>query len=168
SMVADRGANATMSPEDLPRRLVAGAVLVSGYLFFHPRSEAVAIAALARSEAPIVAVDAASWPLLEAYGRDRFLGATREATMVLANAREAETLTALPAIEAAPALAQRYAMACVKLGPEGAILVGEGRMIRAVADGVETVDPTGAGDAFDGVLLASLAGGLGTEEALQR
>jgi sugar/nucleoside kinase (ribokinase family) len=36
SMVADRGANARLSPEDLPDRLQAAAVLVSGYLLFHP------------------------------------------------------------------------------------------------------------------------------------
>jgi ribokinase len=167
SMVADRGANATMSPEDLPRRLVAGAVLVSGYLFFHPRSEAVAVAALARSEAPIVAVDAASWPLLEAYGRDRFLAATREATLMLANAREAETLTALPAIDAARALAQRYAMACVKLEAEGAVLAIGGQLIAAPAPPVEPDDTTGAGDAFDGVLLAELSRGADPQSALE-
>jgi len=168
SMVADRGANATLSPEDLPRRLVAGAVLVSGYLFFHPRSEAFAIAALARSEGPVVAVDAASWPLLEAYGRDRFLGATREATLILANAREAETLTALPAIDAARALAQRYPMACVKLEAEGAVLAIEGRLIAAAAPPIQPVDPTGTGDAFDGVLLAELSRGSDPEAALQK
>src|SRR2546427_3408277 len=68
SMVADRGANGRLSTEDLPQRLRAEAVLVSGYLLFHPGSEAAAIAALARSEAPFVAIDASSWPLLEAYG----------------------------------------------------------------------------------------------------
>src|SRR5439155_6012899 len=46
SMVADRGANARLSPEDLPDVLEAGAVLVSGYILFHPRSEAAALAAL--------------------------------------------------------------------------------------------------------------------------
>jgi sugar/nucleoside kinase (ribokinase family) len=167
SMVADRGANARLSPDDLPRRLVAGAVLVSGYLFFDPGSEAAAVAALARSEASVVAVDAASWPLLEAYGRDRFLGATREATLLLANAREAETLTAMPGIDAARVLAQRYTMACVKLEAEGAVLATEGRLLAAASPAVESIDPTGAGDAFDGVLLAGLSRRTNSESALQ-
>lgn len=166
SIVADRGANAELSPEDLPKRLAAEAVLVSGYLLFHPGSEPAAIAALARSDAPFVAVDAASWPLLEAYGRDRFFDATREATVLLANAKEAETLAMLPAIEAARSLAERYPIACVKLGSDGAVLASHGRLLSAGALPVEPVDATGAGDAFDGVLLAELARSTDLEGAL--
>ena len=105
---------------------------------------------------------------MEAYGRDRFLGATREATLILANAREAETLTALPAIDEARALAQRYPMACVKLEAEGAVLAIEGRLIAAAAPPIQPVDPTGTGDAFDGVLLAELSRGSDPEAALQK
>src|SRR6266540_1287072 len=75
SMVAHRGANATLTPEDLPARLEATAVLVSGYLLFDPGSEATALAALDRAAAETVAVDAASWPLIGPYGHDRFLEA---------------------------------------------------------------------------------------------
>jgi sugar/nucleoside kinase (ribokinase family) len=167
SMVADRGANARLSPKDLPDRLAAGALLVSGYLFFHPASEGVAVAALARAEADLVAVDAASWPLLEAYGPDRLLAATSEITLMLANAREAETLTGWPGMDAVRSLADRYPMACVKLGPEGAVLATGGRLLSGVAAPVEPVDPTGAGDAFDGVLLALLAKGAEPEAALE-
>jgi ribokinase len=167
SMVADRGANARLSPTDLPDALVASAVFVSGYLFFHPTSEVAAVAAMARAEATTVAVDAASWPLLEAYGPERFLEATREATLLFANAREAETLTGWLGMDAVKALADRYPRACVKLGPEGAVLATEGRMIRAAAVPVAYVDPTGAGDAFDGVLLAGLSRGTDPESALQ-
>src|SRR3989442_2954860 len=45
SMVADRGANAHLIAEDLPDRLPAGAVLLSGYLLYDPRSEPAAVAA---------------------------------------------------------------------------------------------------------------------------
>jgi sugar/nucleoside kinase (ribokinase family) len=167
SMVADRGANARLTPHDLPDRLVAGAVLVSGYLFFHPGSEPVAVAALARTEADVVAVDAASWPLLEAYGPERFLVATKEVTLMLANAREAETLTSWPGMDAVKALADRYPMAAVKLGAEGAVLSVDGRVLSARVAPVDPVDPTGAGDAFDGVLVALLARGTEPETALQ-
>ena len=167
SMVADRGANARLTPQDLPDRLVAGAVLVSGYLFFHPSSEPVAVAALARTEAGVVAVDAASWPLLEAYGPERFLVATKEVTLMLANAREAETLTSWPGMDAVKALADRYPMAAVKLGAEGAVLAVDGRVLSARVAPMDPVDPTGAGDAFDGVLVALLARGTEPETALQ-
>ena len=44
----------------------------------------------------------------------------------------------------------------------------DGQMYEAVPEVVEERDPTGAGDAFDGVLLASLARGIDPEEALQQ
>jgi sugar/nucleoside kinase (ribokinase family) len=167
SMVADRGANARLSPADLPDRLEARAVLVSGYLFFHPVSRVVAMAAVERSEAPLVAVDAASWPLLEAFGPDRFMEATAGATLLFANAREAEALTGWVGMDAVKPLAERCAMACVKLGSEGAVLATEGRLIKAAADPVDEIDPTGAGDAFDGVFLAMLARNADPESALR-
>ena len=167
SMAADRGANATLSPDDLPARLVAGAVLVSGYLLYDPRSEPAAVAALARAEAEFVAIDVASWPLLEAHGRERFHSDARGANLLLANGREAEALTGLPPVEAARSLVERYRWVCVKLGAEGAVMATRDRMFTASAPPIEEVDTTGAGDAFDGVLLGGLSRGAGQEWALQ-
>jgi sugar/nucleoside kinase (ribokinase family) len=165
SMVADRGANATLSPDDLPDRLEAGAVLVSGYLLFHPGSEPAARAALERADAPLVAVDAASWPLLEAFGVERFLQATAGANVLLANEREAEVLSQ----DDRMLLEDRFARVCRKRGAEGAVLASRGKTLSARPDPVaRPLDPTGAGDAFDGVLLAALVKGAGDEEALRR
>src|SRR5207237_9604690 len=108
-----------------------------------------------------------SWPLLEAYGRDRFAASAREANFLLANGREAEVLTGLAPVEAARALAERYRWACVKLGAEGAVLATEGRVFTASAPDVDEVDTTGAGDAFDGALLAKLVEGADPESALR-
>lgn len=166
SMVADRGANAALAPDDLPEAMEAGAVLVSGYALFDPASEPAAAAALGRARAPVVAVEAASWPLLEAYGPERFLAATAAATLLLANEAEARTLTGEAPDRAARRLAARYGAACVKLGPRGAILVLGGEALRAEAPAVAEADPTGAGDAFDGTLLAALASGAKPDAAL--
>jgi ribokinase len=159
SMVADRGANARLSASDLPDTLEAGAVLVSGYLFFDPGSEEAALAALDQAKAPVVAVDACSWPLIEEYGPERFLSGTKKATLMLANEREAETLTGRTGDEAARELGLRYQKSCVKLGVGGAVACSGGELIRAASPAVDEADPTGAGDAFDGVLLAELAWG---------
>jgi len=167
SMVADRGANARLSPEDLPDRLAARAVLLSGYLLYDPRSEPAAGAALGRAEAEFVAVDVSSWPLLEAHGRERFHAGARRANFLLMNAREAEVLTGRPPVEAARALAARYRWACVKLGAEGAVLATADWLFTAPAPDVDEVDATGAGDAFDGVLLAELSRGADPEAALR-
>ena len=62
-------------------------------------------------------------------------------------------------------------MAAVKLGERGALLAvhhPDGtRLIREDGIPTEEADPTGAGDGFDGVLLARLARGVGPEEALR-
>jgi ribokinase len=168
SMVADRGANARLAPADLPGRLDAGAVLLSGYLLFHPGSEGAARATLDRADAAHVAVDAASWPLIRDFGVDRFVEATSAATMLLANEDEANTLAAGSSEDAARDLSARYRHAVVKLDGGGALLGADGEVTRVTGPQVRPVDPTGAGDAFAGVLLAALTSGGELAGALAR
>jgi sugar/nucleoside kinase (ribokinase family) len=166
SMVADRGANARVAADDFPASLDAAAVFVSGYLLFHPSSEPAGIAALHRANAEHVAIEASSWPLVEAYGADRFLEATSAATILLANKAEARALTGLDTESAAGALARRYATVCVKLGAAGALVSSNGRLVRANSVPVDERDTTGAGDAFDGAFLAAVVRGASLEEAV--
>jgi sugar/nucleoside kinase (ribokinase family) len=168
SMVADRGASARLSPDDLPPTLDAGAVLVSGYLVLHPATTAVAVEAIDRARAPLVAVETSSWPLIEAFGVSRFLDVTATATVILANEREAEVLTRRNGVDAARSLGERFRVAAVKRGAAGAVLLVDGACLEAPGEPIDEVDPTGAGDAFDGVLLAALARGAEPEEALRR
>jgi sugar/nucleoside kinase (ribokinase family) len=166
SMAADRGANARISPHDLPDRLEAGVVLLSGYLLFHPDSEPAARAALERAEAAHVAVDAASWPLVRDYGPKRFLAATERATILLANQDEARTLSPGEPEESARALSRSYRHAVVKLNGGGSILGTAGDVATVPGRRAEPLDQTGAGDALAGVLLARLSQGLEIETAL--
>jgi ribokinase len=166
SMVADRGANAALSPSDLPDVLAARAVLISGYLLFHPGSEDAASAALERAEAPTIAVEAASWPLLEEYGAQRFLMATKRASMLLANEREAEVLSGMRGERALEELSTRYDVVVMKRGSHGAAAIAGGRILTSPSPQIDEADPTGAGDAFDGALLAELALGADLPSAL--
>lgn len=168
SMVANRGANSRLRPDALPDTLDAGAVFVSGYTLFDPATEPAAREALARARAPIVATDAASWPLVERRGPEWFFAATRAATLVFANEREAEALTGARDEAAARVLAGRYRMAAVKLGSRGAAIAAGEAVLRAPAPAITEADATGAGDAFDGTLLAALAHGVNLQEALAR
>jgi ribokinase len=168
SMVADRGANARLAPSDLPPDLEAGAVLVSGYLLLQEGAREAGLETIRRSRAEWIGVEAASWPLIEAVGPEGFDELATGATMILANAREAEALTSREPLPAARVLGERYRAACVKRGAAGAVMVLDGRVYEAAPEAVEERDPTGAGDAFDGVLLASLARGNEPEEALDR
>jgi sugar/nucleoside kinase (ribokinase family) len=169
SMVADRGANARLEPSDLPEVIDAGAVLISGYLLLQERGHEAAIAALERTRAPLVAVEAASWPMVEAFGRERFLEETAPADVVFANELEARVLTGSDdGVAAASGLGERYRFAAVKMGDRGAALSVDGSPTTSRSPTVVEVDPTGAGDAFDGVFLAGLVRGLAPEEALER
>jgi sugar/nucleoside kinase (ribokinase family) len=167
SMVADRGANARLSPDDLPDLLEAGAVLVSGYLLFHPGSEPAARVALERARAEHVAIDAASWPLVRDYGPEAFLEAARPATLLLANAAEAEALTGESPEASAAKLAQACDRVVVKDGVAGAVIGTADGVERIPTLGVREVNSTGAGDAFDGVVLGHLARGMTLPDAVR-
>jgi sugar/nucleoside kinase (ribokinase family) len=166
SMVADRGANGRLQPGDLPDRIEAAAVLVSGYALLFEPTFAAARAALDRAAGRFVAVDAASWPLVRDFGVDRFFAETERANTILLNDREAEVLTGRRGEGAADALSDRFRVVCVKLGEAGAVMSWEGLVIRYGGAPVRELDPTGAGDAFDGVLLAHLAAGRSPGDAL--
>ena len=167
-MVADRGANARLTPDDLPAHLDAGAVLVSGYLLLQDGAQEAGGEAIRRSRAEWIAVETATWPLVESVGPQGFNELATGASVVLANEREAEALTARSPVEAARELGERYRAVAVKRGAAGAVLVLDGALYEAEAEAVDERDPTGAGDAFDGVLLASLARGVDADEALRR
>jgi ribokinase len=170
SMVADRGANARLTSEDVPSSLDAGAVLVSGYLLLQEPTTSAGISAIERANATFVGVEASSWPLVEAFGAGRFLSETAGAgaNVLLANEHEAEVLVGLSGADAARALGKRYRVACVKLGEKGAVMSFDGSLVEAKAGSVIEIDATGAGDAFDGVLLAALSRGEQPAAALRR
>jgi sugar/nucleoside kinase (ribokinase family) len=160
SIVADPGASARLAPDDLPATLEAGAVLVSGYALLQPGPEAAARAALERARTDWLAVDAASARLVAAFGVDRFLEATATAGVLLVNADEARTLTGLEAGDAARALARRYRVVCVKLGRAGAIAASGEDVVQVEVEPLDNIDTLGAGDAFAGGFLLSLARGV--------
>jgi ribokinase len=167
SMVADRGANGRLVPADLPGSLAATSVLVSGYLLLHEGTNEAASAGLERARGRFVAVEASSWPLVRAFGKDRFLAQTEPANVLLANEREAEVLTGSSSGErAANILGESFQHVFVKLGSKGAVAVSDGASYRAQTEHIDQVDTTGAGDAFDGVLLAALGSGRDVDDAL--
>jgi sugar/nucleoside kinase (ribokinase family) len=168
SMVADRGANARLMPEDLPSELIAGAVFVSGYLLLQDGAREAGVEAIRRARSEWIAVETATWPLIEAVGPKGFDDLAAGASVVLANEREAEALTARGPVDAARELGERYRAVAVKRGAGGAALVLDGVLHEAEAEAIQERDPTGAGDAFDGVLLAALARGVDAGVALRR
>ena len=114
-------------------------------------------------------MDPASWPLIQTFGAERFLAESSRARLLLANEAEARALSGdTDALSAARRLSSVYEAVCVKRGPAGALVIEKGLEYEPLEPSpVMSVDSTGAGDAFDGVFIAALAGGAGVHEALR-
>jgi ribokinase len=166
SVVANRGANARLSPEDIPDPLEADALLVSGFALFQAGSAAAARTALDRFTGAWAGVDLSSPTLADAARGVDFGDAGKQRTIVLATAEEARAMTGEGPEEAARRLASRFAVACIKLGEHGALAAAGDRSERRAADPVARRSPFGAGDAFGAVLLVALADGASLGRAL--
>ncbi|HEX2075081.1 MAG TPA: PfkB family carbohydrate kinase [Geodermatophilus sp.] len=157
SMLADRGANLALRIGDLPPAVPGAHLHLSGYTLLDPLPRGAGLAALAAAAAAgcTISVDPASSAPLAAYGVDRWLADTADATLVLPNEEEARLLTGCPdARDAALTLARRYPVAVVTLGAEGALWASGGTVVHRPAHPAAVVDTTGAGDAFAAGLLS--------------
>jgi sugar/nucleoside kinase (ribokinase family) len=166
AIVADRGANAFLRPDDLGD-LTGAAVLLSGYVLFNDDTFDAGHAALEHAAAGFIAVDAGSARLVTRIGSHTALGRMLGANAIFADADEAEALSGETGDAAVAGLAERFKLVCVKLGAEGAIASLDGvterrqppeRLLHAAA---------GAGDALAGVLLAELVQGRSLGDALE-
>ena len=158
SMLADRGANLALRPDDVPALAPGGHLHLSGYTLLSPASRTAGLAALTAATAAgcTVSIDPASRVPLRAYGAERWLADTAGATLLLPNAGEAQELTgcADPA-DAARTLATRYPVVVVTLGPDGALWASGDDVVHRPAHPTRVLDTTGAGDAFTAGLLAT-------------
>lgn len=96
AVVADRGANARLSPQDVPSPLQGNALLVSGFALFQEGSRDAGLAALDSFEGAWTAVDLAS---------PRLARSDFEARVVFATTEEAK---------AVPRLESRFEIVCIK------------------------------------------------------
>lgn len=164
-VVAHRGANARFSPEDVPAPLEADALFLSGFALFQEGSSEAAQAALDRFTGGWAGIDLAS-PKLAAAAAG-LGGAAGYETVLLATAEEARAVTGEEPEHAARTLAGRFAIACIKLGADGALAAAGEQLERRAAEPVARTSPFGAGDAFGAALLVALARGEGLGPALE-
>ena len=161
TMLADPGANAALSPDDIDTRgwTTGDHLHVSGYSLMRPRARDAALAALsaARDLHIAVSLDTSSAEPLRVTGPEHFLSPCMPGDILFANVDEAAVLTGSsdPA-DAAAALAARGLTAIVKAGAAGAYAAAGGHHWHVPAERVEEVlDTTGAGDAFAAGFLAA-------------
>jgi sugar/nucleoside kinase (ribokinase family) len=156
TMLSDPGANAALSPDDLPKDLFTpGSHLhVSGYTMLNEGSRQATLTAIALAgrAGMTVSVDGASAAPLERTGAEPFLQMTNGTTLLFVNAEQGRVLTGRDEPEqAARVLNAWYPQVVMKMGPDGALYYSGGRRdpVRVPGPPVEQiVDGTGAGDAF--------------------
>jgi len=173
TMVTDRGAGESLSPEDLPGSLFsAGHLHLSGYTFSggSRRETATETLRLARESGMTVSVDPSSVPLLEDVGSEAFLGWTRGADLCFPNLEEGALLAGTKDPERiAKALLEHYQAVVLKLGAEGALYANAvGKRSRVPAARARAIDTTGAGDALCAGFLAAWIAGAAPEVALRQ
>jgi sugar/nucleoside kinase (ribokinase family) len=156
TMLSDPGANAALSPDDLPKDLFTpGSHLhISGYTLLNEGSRQATLAALSHAgrAGMTVSVDGASAAPLERVGAEPFLQLTNGAALLFVNGDQGRVLTGREEPEqAARVLNAWYPHVVMKLGGDGALFYANGRPdpIRVPAPPLEKlVDRTGGGDAF--------------------
>ncbi|MFI7150497.1 carbohydrate kinase family protein [Nonomuraea sp. NPDC050022] len=173
TMLSDPGANAALSPEDLPRDLFGGGHLhLSGYTLINEGSRDAGLAALdmARRSGMSISVDCSSSAPLERTGAEPFLEWTNGVKLLFANVDQAKVLTGRDDPEAAAkVLTAWFPQVVIKMNDEGALWFGNSRSepVRVDAEPVERiVDGTGAGDAFCAGFLPPWLEGKPASEAL--
>jgi sugar/nucleoside kinase (ribokinase family) len=174
TMLSDPGANAALSPEDLPRDLFsAGSHLhLSGYTLINEGSRDAGLAALdaARRTAMSISVDCSSAAPLERTGAEPFLEWTHGAKLLFANADQAKVLTGREEPDAAvKVLTAWFPQVVIKMNAEGSLWYTNSRPepVRVPAEPVDRiVDGTGAGDAFTAGFLPVWLEGKPPAEAL--
>ncbi|MBT2226783.1 carbohydrate kinase family protein [Nonomuraea sp. NEAU-A123] len=173
TMLSDPGANAALSPEDLPRDLFGGGHLhLSGYTLINEGSRDAGLAALdmARRSGMSISVDCSSSAPLERTGAEPFLEWTNGAKLLFANVDQAKVLTGRDDPEAAAkVLTAWFPQVVIKMNDEGALWFGNSRSepVRVDAEPVDRIiDGTGAGDAFCAGFLPPWLEGKPPSEAL--
>ncbi|WP_214319873.1 carbohydrate kinase family protein [Nonomuraea sediminis] len=173
SMLTNRGAGGRISAADWDPSFLDGVrhLHLSGYTLFAEGGLGLARLAMTAAAAAgvSISVDPASTGPLRDFGVDRFFAETIRAGLIIPNLDEALLLTgASTPSQAATSLSERYGLAVVKLGSQGAVAARDGKVV-AAAEGItaEVVDSTGAGDAFAAGFLTARLDGFSEEAALQ-
>ena len=155
SMLTDRGANL-----DLNLRLIDptgfAAVYLSGYsLFGRALGEIKDFAARVKQAGALLAIDPGSYGYIKDHGLEDFKELISEADLIFPNLEEDQLL----------GLSGVVALNVVTKGQSGAEAHwASGQSVEVAGLATESIDPTGAGDAFCAGFLASLVAGEGFQD----
>ena len=159
SMLTDRGANKELSLEELTIDYLSdfSYVYLSGYTLFG-RSEAEIKNFIFRVQdaGALLAIDPGSSGYIKDFGVEEFKACVDGVDILLPNDEEFELLSSEPSH-----------ITIVTKGSNGVELYIEGIKTNSFeAEKVDAIDPTGAGDAFAGSLIANLSKGVELHSAI--
>lgn len=155
SMLTDRGANLDLNLRAIDPKGFA-AVYLSGYsLFGRDLGEIKDFAARVRQAGALLAIDPGSYGYIKDHGLEEFKELISEADLIFPNLEEDQLL----------ALSGVVALNVVTKGQNGAEAHwASGQRVEVAGLATESIDPTGAGDAFCAGFLASLVAGEGFQD----
>jgi sugar/nucleoside kinase (ribokinase family) len=159
------GAAVEMGPDDITPELFSGYDLffIEGYLVFN-HALIMAAASAAKSAGLAIALDLASYNVVEANQEllDELVDSYID--IVFANEEEAKSFTGMQPEAALENLAGRCDIAVVKVGKEGAFVQRGDQKWHIPTVTTTVIDTTGAGDYFAAGFLAGLAEGFNLEK----
>lgn len=152
SMLTDRGANLDLNLQSIDPTGFA-AVYLSGYsLFGRALGDIKDFAARVRQAGALLAIDPGSYGYIQDHGLEAFKELISEADLIFPNLEEDQLL----------GLSEVVALNVVTKGEGGAEAHwASGQSVEVAGLATESIDPTGAGDAFCAGFLASLVAGEG-------
>ena len=155
SMLTDRGANLDLNLRSIDPTGFA-AVYLSGYsLFGRALGEIKDFAARVKQAGALLAIDPGSYGYIKDHGLEDFKELISEADLIFPNLEEDQLL----------GLSGVVALNVVTKGQNGAEAHwANGQSVEVAGLATESIDPTGAGDAFCAGFLASLVAGEGFQD----
>jgi hypothetical protein len=170
TMLTHLGVSASLGPQDVSEVAIRNAkyVYVEGYLFGGEptRSAALRTMELAQRNGVKVAFTVSD-PFLINSHRDEFWKLIEgPVDLLFCNLEEARSLTGRhDPIECATEIHRHAENVALTLGPDGSILMHEGRVIPVEGVPAKAIDTTGAGDMYAGALLYGITNGLSWKDA---
>lgn len=160
------GAASELHPDDItPERLKGFDIFfVEGYLVYN-HALIMAAAVAAKNAGLTIALDLASYNVVEANREILIELVDNYVDIVFANEEEAKAFTGMEPLAAVENLASRCDIAVVKVGKEGAYVQQGSLRHQIPAAGDLVVDTTGAGDFFAAGFLSGLAKGYDLEKS---
>lgn len=160
-MLTDRGANVTLTPNDVSPSLLMNARLLhlTGHTLLNTDGYAGVRTLIERCRAAglMVSVSPGSAGFVQDYGVDQALKAFLGADILVAGLEEGRILSGAQDVnEALITLNKHFDVVAITQGSQGVSVVERGEVSTLDVDARPVVDPTGAGDAFSAGFLATL------------